>query len=317
MARFAYFISVMKPLAAIFIFVFQYSLGAHAGGVREIAQTPGGSGERAAATSSLPDVVRRLFGPGQVPSVSSLDVKYSGKFGSKQCRKTVQELRAATVRSRPVMDSDSLIARAVKAGVDRRQVERVLAVFLANQDKIPNQKFITVIDFNKRSDQKRMFIIDVTTGEVSGYHTAAGRGSDPGRGSGYATRFSNEKFTNASSLGCALAAGTYNGQHGKSLMLHGFEATNDNSCERNIVIHKAPYVGAVPGRSEGCPAVKSSVRDEVFKKIQGGGLVCSFKDGEVLEATRKLSGKKKRYKKRAPAKAGRAYRRGGRRGRRR
>ena len=314
MAGLAYFNSVMGPLAAVFLLVLQLPLSAHAGGSRELAQTPGGSSTaRPPATSSLSDEVRRLFGPGQVPRVAYLDQKYSSRFGSKQCRKTVQELRKAQVRLRPVMDSDALIARAVKAGVDRRQAERALATFFANQDQIPNQRYITVIDFNKRSDEKRMFIIDVSTGAVSGYHTAAGRGSDR-RGSGRATHFSNRAETKASSLGCALAAGTYVGEHGKSLMLHGFEATNDNSCERNIVIHQAPYVGVVPGRSEGCPAVKSSARDEVFSKIQGGGLICSYKDGEIQEAARKVTLKKK---KRAPAKATSSKRRGGKRGHRR
>lgn len=280
--------------------VLQIAPLAHAGAAREIAQSAGSLEARAPQTSSLSDEVKRLFGQGIVPRVTHLDDKYSGRFGSKQCRKAVQQLRDANVRTRSIMASDALVARAVSAGVSRRHIEKALATFLANQEEIPNQKYITVIDFNKRSNEKRMFIIDVTTGQVSSYHTSAGRGSDR-RGSGVATHFSNKANTNASSLGCALAAGKYDGKHGKSLMLHGFEDSNDNSCERNIVIHRAPYVGGIPGRSEGCPAVKSSVREEVFAKLEGGGLICSYKDGEVLEAERSLASKKKK-KKYKPAK---------------
>jgi hypothetical protein len=268
---------------------------AYAGASRELAEAIGRTDAPVQATRTVDDEVFRLFGGGNVPRVSRLDAKYNGRRGSKQCRKTWQTLRQKAVSRRPAAATDAIIAKAVAAGVSKRHIEKTLATYLANRDDIPNQRYISVIDFNKRSNQKRLFTIDLASGDVKSYDVAAGKGSDRD-GDGYATYFSNKGNSHASSLGCSLAAGFYNGSHGNTLMLHGFEATNDNSCERSVVMHSASYVGGVPGRSWGCPAVKRSDREEIFDKIGGGGLICAYKDGEVHEAERAPAVSKKKKK---------------------
>ena len=47
-----------------------------------------------------------------------------------------------------------------------------------NLSRIPNSNFLSVIDFARKSSQKRFFIIDMKTGEVLAYHTAHGKGRE-------------------------------------------------------------------------------------------------------------------------------------------
>lgn len=284
------------PTVLISILMAIFSASAFAGSAEIATGTEEREVRPVPAERSVEAEIRELFGEGSVPRVDHHDARYAGRGGSKQCRRTWQSLRRAPVTRHPAAASESIVAKAVAAGVNKRHVEKALATYLANRNEIPNQKHITIIDFNRRSNQKRMFIIELATGNVKSYEVAAGKGSDP-NGDGHATHFSNTPRTLASSLGCSLAAGTYNGGNGKSLMMHGFEPTNDNSCERAIVMHGASYVGGVPGRSWGCPAVKNRDRDEIFDKVAGGGLICAYKDGEVKEAP-VVAGSKSNKKKR-------------------
>jgi len=264
------------------------ALGANAS---EVAR----SNERGAAVAPVTESLQSLFGPGPIPRIQHLDAKYKRSGAPRQCRAAWQTLRRRTPSRRPAASTETIVAKAVRAGVPESQIKKTLAVFLANRDSIPNQKFISVIDFNKRSNQKRLFIVNVENGDVKAYHTAAGSGSDR-NGNGYATHFSNRSGTHASSLGCSLAAGEYRGSKGRSLMLHGFESSNDNSCGRAVVMHGAGYVGGVPGRSWGCPALKAGDVREVFNKVSGGGLICAYKDGAKAEAGGQKKQKKKRSK---------------------
>ena len=108
-------------------------------------------------------------------------------------------------------------------------------------------------------------------GKVERFLVAHGQGSDPSR-TGYATRFSNENETHATSLGFFRTAETYDGKHGYSLRLDGLSATNSNARERAIVIHGADYVASL-GRSWGCPAVEMSVRTRLIDMLKGGSVI--------------------------------------------
>ncbi len=223
---------------------------------------------------------------GPIPKISDGEKIYANKGGTKACRKVFGALRRATVQRRPAASSAVIVAKALRAGIKAEHIKRTLATYLANRDAIPNQRFISVIDFNKASKEKRLYTIDLSDGTVRKFHVTGGAGSDPNR-DGKMTHFSNRDNTHASSVGCALAAGEYyGGKRGtrKSLMLHGFEKTNDNMCNRSVVVHGADYAGGTPGASWGCPAVKPEDLGEFIDSIGGGGLICSYKDGELKEA---------------------------------
>lgn len=231
--------------------------------------------------------IQTLFGSGTLPKFSHLENKYRTTRQSKHCKGALANIKSKTVQKRHVTPDqvEQLRQKATAQGFNEKHVRRALASFLANQDEIPNQRYVTFIDFNKRSNAKRMVIIDLANLSLKSYHVAAGSGTDR-NGDGYAERFSNGFGTNASSLGCALANGRFrDGKGRKALLFHGMEASNDNMCARGAFMHTAGYVGGVPGRSWGCPSVKSGEAEEIYGKLNGGGLVCSYFDGPQARET--------------------------------
>lgn len=241
----------------------------------------------------------------EIPLVSQVDQNYSQKSRAgyyttaDYCRKDWSSVRRMKVN--PValdnLPYDKIQALARRAAIPKAHLERTLNVFAENQSMIPNQRYVGMIDFNKHTSRRRLFILDLKTGEFEGYMLAHGKGSDP-EGNGYAKYFSNQDGTEASSLGCAIAGGQAYGENGRKILyLHGFEKTNDEMCDREVVMHPAKYVGW--GRSHGCPAIKPNEVDEVYKKLGKGGLLCAYYDGEYMDATdrvRQIKKSKKIYK---------------------
>lgn len=235
-----------------------------------------------------------LFGSGKIPRVSALD-EQSNKY---KCRDDWRALRRQDLHAEAIRPNlNTLLLKAKAMGLSSSKLKKALAVFLANQSEIPNQDFISVIDFDKTERQDRMYIVDLKKGTITALKTAAGRGSDP-RHTGLASRFSNRGSSNATSLGCYLAGSEYVGKHRRSLRLHGFEpGINNNACNRSIVIHKAPYVGS--GRSKGCFSVSPREINTVIDKLEGGGLICAYKDGKTEEVpvpTAKHYSKHRKYR---------------------
>ena len=142
---------------------------------------------------------------------------------------------------------------------------------------------LTIIDYELPSFEKRLWIIDMASGEVL-FEEWVAHGMGNPRGSGgtmeEALSFSNESGTLKSSIGLFVTAETYHGRRGYSLKLDGLEeGINDNARDRLIVLHSAHYVSSdraddhLIGRSWGCPAV----RPEIVKE-----LIDTIKDGSVL-----------------------------------
>lgn len=141
-----------------------------------------------------------------------------------------------------------------------------------------NSNVITVVDFNKSSREKRMWIIDIMNKTlVLNTWVAHGQGS----GNDMADRFSNNNESHQSSLGFYLTDDVYIGKHGSSLRLNGLDnGVNSAARARGIVIHAADYVcqntinqiGRL-GRSFGCPAVSPEVSGMVINTIKGGSML--------------------------------------------
>jgi len=154
-----------------------------------------------------------------------------------------------------------------------------------------NSNIITVVDFNKSSREKRMWIIDLFNKSVLlNTWVAHGQGS----GDDMASRFSNNNESHQSSLGFYLASEVYFGKHGRSLKLDGLDAgINSAARARGIVVHAADYVSQSTinqigrlGRSFGCPAVSPEVSDKVINTIKGGSML--FINGSDTHYTSKL-----------------------------
>jgi hypothetical protein len=150
---------------------------------------------------------------------------------------------------------------------------------LVEKKKLINPAILTICDLSQSSDNKRLYILDLSENKVLlTSYVAHGRGS----GLKYATRFSNNARSHQSSLGFYITASTYNGQHGLALKLKGLEAGFNNlATKRNIVMHGAAYIGdeylqtnKFMGRSYGCPAVPKDECDEIINLIKNG--TCLF-----------------------------------------
>lgn len=162
--------------------------------------------------------------------------------------------------------------------INTKALAEAVVYFENNKSRFKNQKYISLIDFGKRSTQARFFIVNLSSGDVMAIHTAHGKGSDSNH-DGYAEKFSNKSGSNASSLGYYRAAETYYGKHGLSLKLDGLSSTNSNARSRAVVIHGASYVresSVIQGRSWGCPAVANNLRDKVIGMLKGGSLIYAF-----------------------------------------
>ena len=139
--------------------------------------------------------------------------------------------------------------------------------------RLTDKPIVTIVDFSVASDEPRLAVANVQTGEVLFYtYVAHGKGS----GLAYATRFSNQAGTDASSLGVYLTGSPYYGKHGYSLRLHGLEPEfNGAAYLREIVVHSATYVSETfarehgrMGRSWGCFALSPKVEDAVVRLIR-------------------------------------------------
>lgn len=141
--------------------------------------------------------------------------------------------------------------------------------------------FLTLIDFTKPSNEKRLWVIDLPKNKVL-HHTLVAHGV--GSGGLYATKFSNKPKSRKSSIGLFETLHTYEGKHGKSLRLKGHDkGFNDKMESRSIVMHNAWYVshdfikkyGRI-GRSWGCPAVSKDVSQKVIDTIRNRSQIVAY-----------------------------------------
>jgi hypothetical protein len=149
-----------------------------------------------------------------------------------------------------------------------------VAMFDANVPQLRNKGHIAIVDFAKPSGKKRFFEIDMQTGSVVPHMVAHGSGSDGGNG--YATRFSDTNDSHMSSLGFVVTGSTFNGEHGRSLLLFGLSPSNAHMRAREIIIHSAAYVSessSRQGNSWGCFALDPRVKDQVVTELMGGALL--------------------------------------------
>jgi len=150
--------------------------------------------------------------------------------------------------------------------------------YLKLQNKLKNNKYLTIIDMSITANTERCFIINMETQQLEHKSLVA-----HGRNSGivYAKHFSNTKNSYQTSLGFYKTAETYTGKHGFSLRLDGLEFSNNKARERAIVIHKADYASADfikkngrLGRSYGCPSLPKKDYKTIVDKIKNGS--CLF-----------------------------------------
>ena len=135
------------------------------------------------------------------------------------------------------------------------------------------KEILTLIDFSLSSNTKRLWVINLVTGEVL-FQSLVAHGRNTGNE--FASNFSNSAESFKSSLGFYSTGEIYTGKHGMSLRLDGLEkGVNDNARARGVVMHAADYVSnsfiknnVRLGRSLGCPAVPVELSKEIINTIK-------------------------------------------------
>ncbi|WP_423149003.1 murein L,D-transpeptidase catalytic domain family protein [Rubrolithibacter danxiaensis] len=145
-----------------------------------------------------------------------------------------------------------------------------------------NRQIVTIVDFNRSSRTKRLWIIDLENKKLL-FNTLVAHGQ--GSGEDMATDFSNVAESHQSSLGFYVTTDIYYGKHGRSLKLDGMDTNfNTNALDRSVVVHGAEYVsqGFINqhgrlGRSYGCPAVPVEFTNQIIDTIKDN--TCLFING--------------------------------------
>ena len=128
--------------------------------------------------------------------------------------------------------------------------------------------FIAIADYTKVATQKRLYIINLHTGEVLRYLVAHGKNS--GAKGGRVWRSSNARGSNMTPYGffkVGFKEGKTVKQRHAYLPIEGLEWKNRNARKREILLHTAPYVSK-SGRSNGCFAILPQDRWAVFSRLK-------------------------------------------------
>ncbi len=178
--------------------------------------------------------------------------------------------------------STPLATRAMAAETDGA-VAAAKAGLARSGDKVTHRDVVGVADFSKPSRVPRFHLVDMASGAVETLLVAHGRGSDP-QHTGWLQSFSNRLGSEATSEGDYRTGEYYVGGHGRSMRLHGLDATNCNAEERAVVVHSAwyakPTIVLEHGRlgcSEGCFAVSPSDLPKVLARLGPGRLLVATK----------------------------------------
>lgn len=135
-----------------------------------------------------------------------------------------------------------------------------------------------VIDFRKPAYEKRLYVVDWTTGAVQAYHVSHGRGSALNDRSYFASRFTNIMGSGTSSVGAYVGGQQYKSPRwGQAMRLMGLDPTNSRALERTIVFHANEnffdYQGNKFGWSCGCFMMDTTDLSPVLSILQNGGFV--------------------------------------------
>jgi hypothetical protein len=199
--------------------------------------------------------------------------------------------RPAPVAAAADSADGSLELNATRAGLRPAVLERALRAHArataAGETASP---LLTVIDYSLLSRERRLWVLDIDSGEVLAHELVA---HGNGTGGDAARHFSNRPGSYQSSLGTFVTGPTYHGKHGLSLRLRGLDAgLNDKAEARAIVVHGARYVNedivhqlGRLGRSQGCPALSEEAAPRIIELIRGGTVVFSYFPDPRLEST--------------------------------
>lgn len=213
----------------------------------------------------------------QVPILIAGSGPVSGKKSILNISNTIEKSKAEFI----IEKADSIYnnIELFTAGLNEQAFEMAYTGYnkLIESGMVGRPEIITIADFSKASNEKRLYVINLLEGKLL-FHTLVAHGRNSGKN--YATEFSNKLSSYKSSLGFYLTLDPYYGDNGYSLKLEGLEkGINDHAFERAIVIHGSNYVSdqiaykGTIGRSFGCPAVPLKQSKSIINTVKKGSVL--------------------------------------------
>jgi hypothetical protein len=191
------------------------------------------------------------------------------------------------------------------AGVPKIPLEKTLDYYEKNKSKFTNKNFISIADYSQNSRQKRFYILDMRTGNVTKEKVSHGSGHVPAAhtrpgdpdGDGMLDRCDHKnirpgqpgKYRNMTRPGFFKTGELYksaqkwptaikkeNGVSYNGMRMDGLEERNKGARNDGVVMHEAYYNSTEPdsimGRSYGCPSFAPGRAKEIFSSIKEGAL---------------------------------------------
>jgi hypothetical protein len=209
----------------------------------------------------------------------------------------------------------SLYKNFVSQGVPREPLLQALTFYNNDQMRFSNQRFISIGDYSQSSTNKRFYLLDLSTGEVSREKVSHGSGRNSSgqpegdmdhdgmidrctNSNGDRKNMTRPGFYATGSLEFSehlAGSGSPNffpGKKANKLILYGLSTSNSDAEGAGVVMHEANYNEGgdkVMGRSYGCPAFVPGRGGPVVKKILGGSLFYSYVPTCAKEMKRALS----------------------------
>jgi hypothetical protein len=175
---------------------------------------------------------------------------------------------------------EPIFKKAMAAGVPGRALALMSIWYSKNKRKLPNDRYVTIVDYSKLKTEKRLYVLDLKTNIVLSYETAHGKNSEAkerknGEPVFRTVSFSDNPGDNESVLGFLITGRTYKGKYGLSLVLHGLEpGKNASSCGRLLVLHQ--WKPGAMANTEGCLTINVEHAEEVIAKIKGGSAMLLY-----------------------------------------
>ncbi len=178
----------------------------------------------------------------------------------------------------PIIDQNKILKNAPGLSPSALNVAVKGYNWALKKGEVKNRDVLTIIDFTQPSNAKRMWVINLNNSTVlMNLYTTHGKGS----GMTFASKFSNQRHTDESSLGTYETLNTYRGEHGYSERVKGLEkGINNNAYRRDIVVHPAWYAtsGFIKhenraGRSWGCFGIDPSKSTQFVNYTKNGSVI--------------------------------------------
>jgi len=200
----------------------------------------------------------------------------------------------------------------VDQGVPKEALQQMLSYYSENQTSFKNQRYLSIADYSKPSGQKRFYLLDTRTGNVTKDYVSHGSGSVGGVASGDPDHdgminrcsHSDGKRTNMTRVGFFRTSNFYfstkhdrrkkgrkgwpnlsvdSGSTVNGMRLVGLSSTNAEALGSGVVMHEAYYNqdamaarNQKMGRSWGCPAFLPGRGAPIMNKISNGSLFYGY-----------------------------------------